>query len=324
MPKFSIIIPVYNVAPYLRECLDSVLAQTFADWEAICVDDGSTDESGAILDEYAARDKRFRVIHKENGGVSSARNYALDNVKGEYVGFVDGDDWILPDWFKTFNSIIHENPGIDWVRLENRDFINGEYKRKKFAGKKEKIESVQIPAWGWEAIVTNGVPFVNVYRREILKENRFNPELKMREDAIFTLELLPAIKSCVSYKYDGYVYRILESSATRKKKPVDVSVSFQKALLSVWEKQKRIFPKAMKRKISKAYAFLIYKDINQWYSVRDRDSQEDGDRLKKICRSAWRSGAISFPIKEWRKFLRFYWFMLTGDFKAFTASLFRR
>lgn len=91
-PKFSIIIPVYNVAPYLRECLDSVLVQTYTSWEAICVDDGSTDGSGVILDEYAARDARFRVVHKVNEGVSAARNYALDIAKGDYVQFVDADD----------------------------------------------------------------------------------------------------------------------------------------------------------------------------------------------------------------------------------------
>ena len=80
--KFSIIIPVYNVAQYLRECLDSVLAQTFTDWEAICVDDGSTDGSGAILDEYAAKDWRFRVIHQDNAGVGFARNVALNVARG--------------------------------------------------------------------------------------------------------------------------------------------------------------------------------------------------------------------------------------------------
>ena len=92
MPFFSIIIPVYNVAPYLRECLDSVLAQTFTDWEAICVDDGSTDGSGAILDEYAAEDRRFRVIHQKNTGVGSARNKGLDIANGEWVLFLDSDD----------------------------------------------------------------------------------------------------------------------------------------------------------------------------------------------------------------------------------------
>ena len=92
MPYFSIIIPVYNVAPYLRECLDSVLKQTFTDWEAICIDDGSTDESGAILDEYAAKDKRFRVIHQANAGVSAARNAALDKVQGEWDDFCRAAD----------------------------------------------------------------------------------------------------------------------------------------------------------------------------------------------------------------------------------------
>lgn len=102
-PFFSIIVPVYNVAPYLRECLDSVLAQTFADWECICVDDGSTDGSGGILDEYAAKDSRFRVFHQTNAGVSAARNKGLDEISasiGEeigYVWFVDSDDSINPD-----------------------------------------------------------------------------------------------------------------------------------------------------------------------------------------------------------------------------------
>ena len=99
--KLAILIPVYNAEKYLRECLDSVLAQTFPDWEAICVDDGSTDGSGAILDEYAAKDGRFRVIHQKNAGVSAARNAALDVAKGEWVCFVDADDVIDRDWLRA-------------------------------------------------------------------------------------------------------------------------------------------------------------------------------------------------------------------------------
>lgn len=99
-PKFSIIIPVYNVAPYLRECLDSVLAQTYTDWEAICVDDGSTDGSGAILDEYAEKDKRVKVIHQKNQGVAKAREVGLAAAKGEYIGWVDSDDTIEPEHFE--------------------------------------------------------------------------------------------------------------------------------------------------------------------------------------------------------------------------------
>ena len=111
MPFFSIIIPVYNVAPFLRECLDSVLAQTFTDWEAICIDDGSTDDSGAILDEYAAKDKRFRVMHKENAGVGEARNKGLDEVKGEWVWFVDADDAIHPQALDFLSRLVRVSNG---------------------------------------------------------------------------------------------------------------------------------------------------------------------------------------------------------------------
>ena len=94
IPKVSIIIPIYNVEKYFKCCLDSILVQTFQDWEAILVDDGSKDDCGKICDEYAAMDSRFRVIHKENGGVSSARNMGLDYARGEWITFVDADDWI--------------------------------------------------------------------------------------------------------------------------------------------------------------------------------------------------------------------------------------
>jgi len=106
---FSIIIPVYNVAPYLRECLDSVLSQTFADWEAVCIDDGSTDGSGAILDEYAAKDKRFRVVHQKNAGVSAARNCGLGLATGKWIGAVDPDDRIDKDFLVDFVVAVRES-----------------------------------------------------------------------------------------------------------------------------------------------------------------------------------------------------------------------
>ena len=96
-PVISVIIPVYNTEKYLRCCIDSVLAQTYKDFELLLIDDGSTDSSGAICDEYAEKDTRVRVFHKENGGVSSARNLGLDNARGNWIMFVDGDDWIAPN-----------------------------------------------------------------------------------------------------------------------------------------------------------------------------------------------------------------------------------
>ena len=93
-PKISVIVPVYNVEQYLPRCIESILAQTYNDFELLLINDGSSDNSGNICDEYAKNNSRVRVFHKENGGVSSARNMGLDNAQGEYVVFVDSDDFI--------------------------------------------------------------------------------------------------------------------------------------------------------------------------------------------------------------------------------------
>lgn len=98
-PKLSVIVPIYNVEPYLRRCVDSVLAQTLADIEIILVNDGSTDGCADICNEYAGKDYRIKVIHKENGGLSSARNAGLDSATGEFIAFVDGDDCISPEMY---------------------------------------------------------------------------------------------------------------------------------------------------------------------------------------------------------------------------------
>lgn len=101
MPVISVIVPIYKVAAFLRPCVDSILAQTFTDFELILVDDGSPDGCGAICDEYAELDRRIHVIHQENGGLSAARNAGLSQASGQYIGFVDGDDYIHKDMYQT-------------------------------------------------------------------------------------------------------------------------------------------------------------------------------------------------------------------------------
>ena len=96
----SVIVPIYHVAPWLRRCLDSILAQTYTEFQLILVDDGSTDSCGAICDEYAAKDHRITVIHKENGGLSSARNAGLEAADGQFISFIDSDDWIHPQFLE--------------------------------------------------------------------------------------------------------------------------------------------------------------------------------------------------------------------------------
>ncbi len=143
-PKVSVIIPVYNTQPWLKECLDSVLRQTMDDFEVICVDDGSTDGSGFILREYAARDDRFAVIFQKNGGQSAARNAGLTIARGEYIYFLDSDDYIEPDLLEQacrelddkdldivfFDTVVFGDPGIDQKEVDTRNkyyTMNGDY-----------------------------------------------------------------------------------------------------------------------------------------------------------------------------------------------------
>lgn len=111
-PIISIVIPVYNVETYLRLCLDSVLAQTFTDWECILVDDGSQDNSGKICDEYAAKDARIKVVHKENEGSSAARTAGLDAAKGQYCVFVDADDWVDADYLEKMEKAAKDGADV--------------------------------------------------------------------------------------------------------------------------------------------------------------------------------------------------------------------
>ena len=108
-PKISIIIPMWGVEKYLRRCLDSVQNQTFKDWQAICVDDGSPDKSGEIAESYAKKDKRFVVVHKENGGLSDARNFGMDYADAEYIMYLDSDDFIHPQTMEVAYKAITEN-----------------------------------------------------------------------------------------------------------------------------------------------------------------------------------------------------------------------
>lgn len=112
-PQISIIIPIYNVERYLRQCIDSILAQTFTDFELLLIDDGSPDGCPAICDEYAEKDARIRVFHKQNGGVTSARNKGLNNANGNWIIYIDGDDWIEPTYVEElYNTAINNEADI--------------------------------------------------------------------------------------------------------------------------------------------------------------------------------------------------------------------
>jgi glycosyltransferase involved in cell wall biosynthesis len=137
MAKVSIIIPTYNVEQYLKECMDSVVNQTLKDIEIICVDDGSTDSSGKILDEYAQKDSRIKVIHKENGGYGKAMNLGIDNATGEYIGIVEPDDYVELDMYKSLYNAAKEHD-VDLVKADFNRFVDKKSRRVFFYRKLDK------------------------------------------------------------------------------------------------------------------------------------------------------------------------------------------
>ncbi len=208
-PFFSIIIPVYNVAPYLRECLDSVLAQTFTDWEAICVDDGSADGSGAILDEYAAKDKRFRVIHQKNAGVSVTRNVALDLARGDWVSFLDADDLLaenaldkLIDAAKSTASDIVIG-GVLRFDGKGNDVFVGPEKDGLYSPEDLYVRYNSLCAWSWGKI----------YKRMLWENIRFPIGIAYSEDRFILHHILYRYKEIPVVAEIIYCYRSRADSA---------------------------------------------------------------------------------------------------------------
>ena len=140
-PRISVIVPVYNVEQYLPRCVESILAQTYENLEILLVDDGTKDNSGAICDAYARQDARVKAIHKKNGGLSSARNAGIDAATGEYLSFVDSDDWIEPDMYEKMMALMEKYgvrlvcAGMSAARPGRRRWGCARQKRRSFPGK---------------------------------------------------------------------------------------------------------------------------------------------------------------------------------------------
>lgn len=216
MPELSIIVPIYKVEKYLPKCIESILNQSFTDFELILVDDGSPDHCGLICDEYAGKDSRVKVIHQNNQGVSAARNAALDVAEGKYLGFVDADDWIEKDMYQTMLQTVFTSRadvvicGIQYF-TENGILIREDLKGCKCFSQKELL----INLYGKPNPIGGGC--VNkVFLRSKIENVRFNPNLSMAEDWVYLFE---CFKQCDSgYQIPEVFYNVVErpDSATRK------------------------------------------------------------------------------------------------------------
>lgn len=185
---FSIIIPVYNVAPWLRRCLESVLSQIDGDAEVICVDDGSTDESGAILDEMAARDGRLRVFHQENGGVSSARNRGLDMARGEWIAWVDSDDYVADDWYATLKGAT--SMGAEVILFDLCRIEKGEKAVQVYGGPARFVDRDLYLSELYEDKKVRNYLWSRVFARRLFAGIRFSTQMSVMEDYSVLHELI--------------------------------------------------------------------------------------------------------------------------------------
>ena len=197
----SIIVPVYNTEKYLHRCIDSVLAQTYKDFELLLIDDGSKDSSGTICDEYAAQDARVRVFHKENGGVSSARNMGLDNARGEWITFVDSDDWISKDYLTEFAMHSDSDLVIADFTVEGEKHWNEDLPVGKWQGK-----DLNRIIEGSIGIARITAPWCKLLRRALVGQIRFYTELTTQEDSLFMFRYLCAVHVVRITSDKGYHY----------------------------------------------------------------------------------------------------------------------
>lgn len=274
--KFSIIIPVYNVEAYLHQCLDSVLCQDFSDWEAVCVNDGSTDGSAAILEDYVAKDARFRLVTQPNGGLSAARNAGLDAAQGEYILFLDSDDWLVENAFKVLSTNLS---GEDMLCFSGRRFFekthgfnpsdllkNGDYQ----SGMDYYNENALLPRdFAFVCVV------LRAYRRTFLMDNglRFKEGI-LHEDNLFTplacyyAHEVRVVNACL------YNYRVRVNSITNTvdmKRLTDLMETANE--LAAFFIPKKGFDKT-----------VVYRAITHYYQVAFVEAPK-GERqtLKRLC-----------------------------------------
>lgn len=204
--KVSIIIPIYNAEKYLRQCLESIKNQTYTNFECLCVDNNSTDESLNIILEFTQRDNRFLYLQEVNPGPSAARNLGLDYVSGKYVIFIDADDYIDVEYLSTYINEIEETKAdlvIGGYKFGANHILNFE---------KNNYSLVYNLVKG-----TGGVVWAKIYRSTLFDGIRFNLNLKMREDLEFNLRIAHIVQNIRYVDYCGYNYRDTAKSLSKKK-----------------------------------------------------------------------------------------------------------
>ena len=216
----TIIVPVYNTEKYLNRCIDSILSQTYRDFELLLIDDGSNDSCPKICDEYAAKDSRIRVFHKKNGGVSSARNLGLEHAKGDWITFCDSDDYVTEKLLEDYVAKLHYNADL---YVQGYIDLNGANLHKYFKEEFIKLDDGLIETEEIRKRALYSYLFNKMFRREIIQIHniRFDTSITMVEDTIFVFKYMNFISSVCHIATANYYYEINENSASNKIHSVD-------------------------------------------------------------------------------------------------------
>ena len=227
-PAVSIVIPVYNQQAYISDCLESLLRQTFTDFEVLAVDDGSTDDSAAIIAQIAERDARIRLVRQPNGGVSAARNTGLAHARGAWICFIDPDDYVADDYLRTLYDacdVAHDVPDIvmstciacDGERKVRQRFFPASFTACTMEEKKplfhQLLDGSHLQPDGFVTAI--GVPWGKLYRHAFITGNalRFDPQLSRMEDNLFNIQAFHDAHRIVYLDYAGYYYRVSDLMA---------------------------------------------------------------------------------------------------------------
>ncbi|SNV05615.1 Hyaluronan synthase [Megamonas hypermegale] len=214
--KISVIIPAYNGEKYIKRCINSIKKQTFYNWEIILIDDGSKDKTGIICDAYALEDNRIKVIHKANGGASSARNLGIDKATGDYITFIDCDDWVEEDFFEKAVDFFAKN-FVD-ILITGFVFDKNRVSRNMFKGKNKEIIGINKARkefflrdkFSWEVCA-------KFYKKEILSKIKFDIKLKIGEDMLFFWQVLNSVEKIGYLPLYKYHYDISASKTMTSK-----------------------------------------------------------------------------------------------------------
>lgn len=284
--KFTVIIPVYNVEKYIEECLKSVVMQTYKDYEVLIIDDGSTDNSGKICEEYAEKYKNFRIIHKENGGISSTRNKGVENSKGEYILFLDSDDYWNDEKMleKIANVIEKDNP--DLVVFQTKIFEDGSNKATvKKDNLDEKFNEEHLTGSRFllkvlgNSIEYEWFPYLYAFKKndEMISNLVFNEKTYAFEDAEVLYKVILKARNVKIITEPFYSYRMKrKNSLTRTNEKLLKSI-LTVAAVNIENVQNMSVEKELKYKLSNNFAhfyYIVLILINQLENEQKKDIYE--------------------------------------------------